>query len=177
MTGEAWVIATDARRLGAMVSAVRGIGGRVTVVAIGPRSLAETAAAAGPDAVTWIEAAADVPAEAYAPTLRSAISAAEPRVVLAAATPPGRALLGAAAAALDAVVISGILSMSLEGDTLVAERTDLGGRVLETVAPTRRLPGCSAGTTFPHRQRSNRHPSSRWLPAVRSTSGSRTRNR
>lgn len=149
MTGEGWVIATDARRIGAMVSAVRGIGGRVTVVAVGPRSLAETAATAGPDAVTWIEAAEDVPAEAYATTLRSAISAAEPRVVLAATTPPGRALLGAAAAALNAVVISGILSMSLEGDTLVAERTDLGGRVLETVASDEAVAGLFGGDDVP----------------------------
>ena len=65
MTVEGWVLAADARRLGAMVSAVRGIGGRVTVVAIGPRPVAEAAAAAGPDAVKWIEVAEDVPAEAY----------------------------------------------------------------------------------------------------------------
>lgn len=87
MTVEGWVLAADARRLGAMVSAVRGIGGGVTVVAIGPRPVAEAAAAAGPDAVKWIEVAEDVPAEALALALGRPLSAAKPRVVLAATTP------------------------------------------------------------------------------------------
>jgi len=134
MTMESWVLATDARRLDAMVSAVREMGGRVTVAAVGPRSVAKAAAAAGPDAVRWIEAAEDVPPEAYALALGRVLSATGPRVVLAAATPQGRALLGAAAAALGAVVIPGVLRLSIEGDTVVADRVDLGGRVVETLA-------------------------------------------
>ncbi len=145
MTVEGWVLAADARRLGAMVSAVRGIGGRVTVVAIGPRPVAEAAAAAGPDAVKWIEVAEDVPAEAYALALGRPLSAAKPRVVLAATTPQGRVLLGAAAAVLGAVVIPGVLRMSLEGDTVVADRTGLGGRVVETLASAAPVAGLFGG--------------------------------
>ncbi len=149
MTGEGWVLATDARRLGAMVSAVRGLGGSVTIAAVGPRSVAEAAAAAGPDAVQWIEAAGDVPAEAYAPALGRVLSAARPRAVLAAATPQGRALLGAAAAALGAVVIPGVRRLWLEGDMVVADQTELGGRVLEIVASAAPVAGLFGGEDTP----------------------------
>ena len=145
MTVEGWVIAAGVRRLSGMVSAVRGMGGGVTVVAVGPRSVAEAAAAAGPDAVAWIEAAEDVPAEAYAPALRRALAAAKPRAVLATTAPQDRALLGAAAVALGAVVIPGILRMSLEDDTVVIDRTELGGRVVETLASVAPVAGLFVG--------------------------------
>ena len=149
MTGEGWVVATDARRLGAMVRAARGLGGGVTVVAVGQRSVAEAAAAAGPDSVRWIEVAGDVPGEAYAPGLGRVLSVARPRAVLAAATAEGRALLGAAAAALGAAVIPGILRMSLADDTVVMDRTDLGGRVVETFATTAPVAGVFGGEDTP----------------------------
>jgi electron transfer flavoprotein alpha subunit len=148
MTVESWVVATDVRRTRAMVAAVRGLGGAVTVVAIGPRSIAEAAAVAGPDAVRWIEPAESVPAEAYAPTL-VALSAAKPRVVLAAASIQGRALLGAVAVALDAVLLPGVLRMSLEGDVVIVDRTDLGGRVVETVASAAPVAGLFGGDDAP----------------------------
>ncbi len=87
MTTDSWVLATDTRRLAAMVAAARGAGGRVTVAAIGPRSLADAAAAAGPDAVSWVETDGGTPAEAYAQALAAAVAAAAPRVVVAATTP------------------------------------------------------------------------------------------
>ena len=134
MTVDGWVLATEATRLGGMVSAVRGLGGRVTVAAVGPRSLAEAAVAAGPDAVAWIETADGVPAEAYAPALAQVVFAAKARVVVAAVTPAGRVVLGAASVALGAVLVPGVLTMSIEGDTVIVDRTDLGGRVVETLA-------------------------------------------
>jgi electron transfer flavoprotein alpha subunit len=145
MTAEAWVLATDTRRLPAMIAAVRGLGGGITVVAVGPRSLAVTAAAAGPDSVEWIAAADDIPAEAYALSLGQRAALVRPDVVLASGTPQDRALLGAAAAALGAVVIPGILRISLEGDSVVAERTNLGGRVTETLACAAPVAGVFAG--------------------------------
>ena len=75
MTTDSWVLAADARRLGPMVEALRGLGGRVTVAAVGPRSLADAAAAAGPDAVAWFETAEGVPAEAYAAAVAGAVAA------------------------------------------------------------------------------------------------------
>lgn len=139
------VLAADARRLGAMVSAVRRIGGGVIVVAVGLRPVAEAAAAAGPDTVQWIETADGIPAEAYGSALRQVLAVVRPHVVLAAPTLPGRALLGVAAAALGATVIPGIFTLSLDGDTVVAERTDLGGRVVETLASGVPVAGLFAG--------------------------------
>jgi electron transfer flavoprotein alpha subunit len=149
MTVEGWVLAADAKRLGAMISAVRGLGGGVTVAVVGPRSVAEAAAAAGPDTVKWVEAAEDIPAEAYAPALGQLLAAAGPRAVLAAATPQGRTLLGAAAVALGAVVIPGVLQISLDGDTVVADRSDLGGRVVETIASAATVAGLFGGKDTP----------------------------
>jgi electron transfer flavoprotein alpha subunit len=145
MTVEGWVIAASVQRLGAMVSAVRGMGAGVMVAAVGPRSVAEAAAAAGPDAVAWIETAEDVPAEAYASALARVLAAAKPRAVLATTAPQDRALLGAAGAALGAVVIPGILRMSLKDGTVVVDRTDLRGRVVETLTSAAPVAGLFGG--------------------------------
>jgi electron transfer flavoprotein alpha subunit len=149
MSAHGWVLATDVRRLEGMVCALRGLGGGVTVGVVGPRSVAEAAAAAGADAVTWVDVADDAPAEAHATALAQAVAAARPRAVLAATTPSGRALLGAAAAALGAVVVTGVFGISLEGETVVAERTDLGGRVLETLESGAPLAGLYVGEDTP----------------------------
>jgi electron transfer flavoprotein alpha subunit len=149
MTVEGWVLATGVRRLGGMVAAVRGMGAAVTVAAVGPRSVAEAAAAAGPDAVAWIEAAEGVPAEAYASALGRAAAAAKPRAVLATTAPQDRALLGAAAVALGAVVIPRILRMSLDDDAVVVDRTDLGSRVVETLACATSVAGLFGGEDIP----------------------------
>lgn len=145
MSVEGWVLATETRGLAGMVSAVRGLGGSVTVVAVGPRSLADQAAQTGPDAVKWVELPDGAPAEAYVSALVPALTAARPRAVLAATTPQGRALLGAAAAELRAAVVSGVLGMSCEGDAVVVERTDLGGGVIETLASVAPVAGLFGG--------------------------------
>ena len=142
---DAWVLATDTTRLAAMVDVGRGLGGRVTVAAVGPRWLAEAAAGAGPDAVAWIETADGVPAEAYAGELARAVAAAAPPAVLAASAPSGRALLGATAAALGAPVIAGVLRLAADGGGLVVRRADLGGRVTETLATTCPFAGLFGG--------------------------------
>lgn len=162
MSVAGWVLATDARRLGGMVSALRGMGGSVTVVVLGPRPLAEAAAAAGPDAVAWIEPADAVPAEAYASALIPALAAARPRAVLASASPPSRALLGAAAAALGAAVVPGVSHIWLEADAVVADRTDLGGRVVETVVTTAPLAGVFGGADAPPPEGAVPAPIERW---------------
>lgn len=149
MTVDAWVLATDTTRVGAMIAAARGLGGSVTVAAIGPRSLAEAAAAAGPDAVRWIEPTGGAPAEAYAAGLARAVAAAGARLVLAATTPAGRVLLGAAAVALDAVVVAGLRSVTLDGDTVVVDRLDLDGRLAETVASSAPVAGLFGGDDAP----------------------------
>jgi electron transfer flavoprotein alpha subunit len=145
MTGQGLVLATDAKRIAGMVSAAREIG-RVTVIAVGTRPIAEAAAAAGADLVIWLEPAEGVPPEAYGPSVAAAVSAAKPRVILASATPPARALLGAAAVALDATIVPGILSISPEGDAIVVDRLALGGGgIVETFACAGTLAGVFSG--------------------------------
>ena len=131
---DCWILATDQHRLAAMVGAARGLGGRVTLAVVGCRPLADAAAAVGPDTVAWVEADDSTPAEAYASSLATAVAHAAPRVVAALATPEGRALLAAAAGALGAALVSGMTSMAAEGETVVVERVDLGGRVTELLA-------------------------------------------
>jgi len=145
MTSDSWVLATDTRRLAAMVAAARGAGGRVNVAAIGLRSLADAAAAAGPDAVSWVETDGGKPPEAYAQALAASIAVASPRVLVAATTAEGRVLLATAATALGAAVVPGLLSVTGAGDTLVVERVDLGGRVLETLATAAAVAGLFGG--------------------------------
>lgn len=148
MADASWVIATDPRRLAAMVAAARGLGGGVTVVAVGARTLAEAAGGSGADAVRWVEADASTPAEAYASALAQAVREATPGVVLAAATPDGRALLGWAAAALGAPVVSGVTGF-FGGGTVLVERAGLGGRVIESLAVVPPLAALFGGDDTP----------------------------
>ncbi len=145
MTADGWVLATDTDKLSSMVAAVRAMGGDVTILAVGPRALAETAAAMGAHRVAWIETADDVPSEGYAATVGQALAAARPRLVLATTTPQGRALLGAAAAALGAVVVAGVVAIRVEDESVVVDRTDLDGRVIETLATTAPVAALFAG--------------------------------
>ena len=145
MTCDTWILAGDATRLTSMVALGRELGGRVTVAAVGPRSLADAAAGSGADAVAWVEPVASTPAEAYASALGTAVAAARPRVVLASPSPWGRALLAAASLALGAPIVSGVVRLSTDGDALVVERVDLDGRVLETFATPGPLGGLFGG--------------------------------
>jgi electron transfer flavoprotein alpha subunit len=149
MTTTSWVLATDTRRLAAMVSAVRGIGGSVTVAAVGPRALADAAARAGADAVAWIETGSGVPPEACAASLAAAVASTAPRAVIATTTPEGRALLGPVAIALGAVIVTGARALALDGDAVVVERTDLGGRVDQALATSAPLAALFGGDDVP----------------------------
>jgi len=130
---DSWIIATDAVRLGGMLSAARQLGGRVTTAVVGPRSLADAVAEAGPDQVRWYDLPDDAPAEAYASQIAADVKAAAPRVVLSSTTPATRVLLGAAAAALDAGVVSGVLGLAADGDAVTASRSVADGRAVESV--------------------------------------------
>lgn len=128
-----WVLASDARGLVAAIAAARGAGGKVTAVAVGPRELADAAAAAGPDDVQWLLPDDSVPAEAYAAWMADAAEAAGVRILVSTAAPAARVLLGAAAARLGAAVVPGAVGLAVEGDAVVVERLAIGGAVLETV--------------------------------------------
>lgn len=129
-----WVIATTDKRLPAMVSAARALGGVVTVVAVGSRELADAASATGPDEVLWVEPGATEPVEAHAARVAAAAAEASPRTLLATVDPGARALLGAAAVRLGAALVPGVLSLRAEGDGIVVECSAVGGGVVATLA-------------------------------------------
>jgi electron transfer flavoprotein alpha subunit len=133
MTADVWVLVTGADHLPATVALARGLGGAVTACVVGPRSLADAAAAAGPDDVRWLEPADDAPAEAYAPAVTQAVAAARPRVVVSTGAPAARVLLGAAAAGIGAAVVSGVRALRNDGDSVEVERSALDGAVIETL--------------------------------------------
>lgn len=134
MTVDTWLLAAAGAHLDGAVAAARTLGGRVTVVAVGPHALAEAAATAAPDEVRWVETPDGEPAEAWAAAVGAEVAAAAPRVVLSPADPASRALLAAAAVPLGAALVSRVLALRAEDDALVVDRVSLGGAVVETLA-------------------------------------------
>jgi electron transfer flavoprotein alpha subunit len=138
MAGSVWVVATEPAGVAARAAAVRPLGD-VTVLAIGPRPVAEAAAAAGPSRVLWCEPAAGVPVEAYAGAVAALVAEGTPRLVAGDAPPAARALLGAIAVAVGAAALPGALAVRADGDGVVVERSAVGGAVVETLATHRSL--------------------------------------
>ncbi len=133
MSTDSWVLIAAEAWCGAF-AAVQPLGGAVTAVVVGPRVLADDVAAAGPGEVLWLEPTDGAPAEAYAGTLARLIAAASPRLVVAAADPSGRVLLGAASAQLHARLVPGVVSLAADGDRLLVQRAAVGGATIETLA-------------------------------------------
>lgn len=141
MTG-AWVLATEPALLGPMVRLARAVGD-VTVVAVGPRALSVSAAAAGPDRVLWAELG-DRPAEAFAAAVGELAAAQSPDLLLAAGSPAARVLLAAAAVGRGAALVGGVVDVSRDGTGLAVERRALDGAVLETLVVAGPLAGVVA---------------------------------
>ncbi|WP_291759517.1 FAD-binding protein [Cellulomonas sp. 73-145] len=133
MSDDTWLLAAAGTHLKGAVAAARAAGGRVTVLAVGPRELADAAAAAAPDEVRWLETADDQPAEAWAAALAAEVAAAAPHVVLAPSDPASRTLLAAAAVPLGAALLTRVLTVRSQDDALVVDRSSLGGAVVETL--------------------------------------------
>jgi electron transfer flavoprotein alpha subunit len=134
MANDVWVVAVADAPFGGALRVARGLGGAVTVVAVGPRELADAAAAAGADAVLWAATSDDRPAEAWIAAVADEAAAAGPLAVLAPAAPAARALLAAAAVRLGATLVSGVLDIRVESDGLAVDRAALDGQVVETLA-------------------------------------------
>jgi electron transfer flavoprotein alpha subunit len=130
----AWIVVGDQPAIGNLITVARSLGGPVGAVVAGPRSVAETVAASGVDKVVWCSAPDDVPAEASALAVAETVAADPPRVLLAGRNPGERVLLGAAAAALKAAVLTGARSVSIEGDDVIVVNAVFGDIADETVA-------------------------------------------
>ena len=148
---QAWIIVTQEKQVAALAAAARGLGGAVAAVVVGSRALAETAAAAGLDRVRWIEPEPGRAIEAYAGQVARMIAADAPRAVVSSASAEGRVLAGATAAKLGAAVIARGLKLTASGDATLVERSDLDGRVVETVTCTGPVVTFYAGGDAPAR--------------------------
>jgi electron transfer flavoprotein alpha subunit len=133
MSVDAWIIVGDQPTVGNLITVARSLGGPVGAVVAGSRSVAETVAASGVDRVVWCSAPGDVPAEACAPAVADAVAADPPRVVLSGRNPSERVLLGAAAARLGAVVLTGARSVSIDAGDVVMVNAVFGDIADETV--------------------------------------------
>lgn len=130
---KSWIIATDTVRLGGMLTAARQLGGHVTAIVVGPRSLADAVAAAGPDHVRWYACRDGVPPEAFAAKVANSAKEACPRVVLSSTSGAARVLLGAVATKLEAAVVSAVQSLAAEGDAVKVNRALAQGKAVETL--------------------------------------------
>ncbi len=121
-----WII-VDEPGVAGLIAAARGLGREVAAIVVGPHDLAATTAQAGVDRCVWLGETGDVPAEAFAAAVARTVAAGTPGVVLAAARPTARALLGATAAELGAPALTGTVDLRVDGDGLVLDREVLGG--------------------------------------------------
>jgi len=133
MTVNTWIVVAGDPAIGTLIETARSLGGSVTAAVVGPRAVADTVAAGGVDKVVWFGEPGDAPAEAFATAVADAVAAA-PGVVLGAGGPSGRVLLGAAAARLQAPVLTGASSVAVEGDGVVVTLSVFGGIAEETVS-------------------------------------------
>ena len=134
MSVNAWIVVGDQPAIGNLITVARSLGGQVAAVVAGPRSVAETVAASGVDKVVWCGAPGEAPVEASATAVADVIAADPPGVVLSGRKPGERVLLGAAAARLQAAVMTGARSVSADGDDVVVVNAIFGGIAEETVA-------------------------------------------
>ncbi len=134
MSVNAWIVVGDDPAIGNLITVARSLGGQVAAAVAGPRPVAEKIAASGVDKVVWCGAQGDAPVEAYAAAVADAVAADPPGVVLGGRKPGERVLLGAAAARLQAAVLTGASSISADGDDVIVVNAVFGGIAEETVA-------------------------------------------
>ena len=135
MSVNTWIVVAGDPAIGSLIETARSLGGSVTAAVVGPRAVADTVAASGVDKVIWFGEPGEAPVEAFAIAVADAVAAA-PGIVLGAGGPSERVLLGAAAARLQAPVLTGASSVTADGDGVAVARSVFGGIADETVAVT-----------------------------------------
>ena len=133
MTADSWIVVAGHPEIGSLIAAARSLGGQVSAVVAGPRALADLVAAAGVDRVVWFGDPGQVPVEGYASAVADVVRA-DPRMLFGGRHPGERVLLGAAAAALQAPVLTGAHSILVEDGEVVVTHAVYGGIADETVA-------------------------------------------
>lgn len=128
-----WIVITDDRRVGGMLSAARYVSQKVSAVVVGSASLAQEIAVDGFDEVLFFEVPDDVPAEAMAHAVAQVAEQRTPGLVLCNDAPSSRIIAGTVAGVLDAAVIASVVELKSQGDALLISRELANGKALEDV--------------------------------------------
>ncbi|MDR1386027.1 MAG: electron transfer flavoprotein subunit alpha/FixB family protein [Propionibacteriaceae bacterium] len=128
-----YVIAAGHAQVGDLVATARILSERVIGLVVGPETVARQVAQAGLDQVLWLGQPGQSALEAFAPAVAEIVRA-QPGHVLAGRRSADRVLLGAAAAAIDALLVVGPTELAAEGDLTLVTAPVNGGLALSTVA-------------------------------------------
>ena len=133
MDRKAWVIVTEDKGIGDMLTAARKVSGSVAAAVVGHRDLSLQAAQYAFDEVLFLDVKGS-PSEACGDVFARELVAAEPDLVLASSTPESRVLLGIAAARLGCPLVGSVVSLGLS-DTgcMTASRLVANDRAVENL--------------------------------------------
>jgi electron transfer flavoprotein alpha subunit len=126
MSGICYVIVSPETTPGRLVAAAAALRRMLVAIVVGDESAARGAADLGVDEVVWFACPENVPAEAFAPAVAQAVAAA-PGVLISGRDPASRVLVGAAAAAVSAPVVTGVLESVAEGGLTLVTTGVYGG--------------------------------------------------
>ena len=130
---QTYVIVAPSSGVDRLVAAAAGLGARVVALVVGREQLAAAVAGSGVDEVLWFDCPDTTAAEAFAPAVARTVADA-PGVLLAGRDPASRVLLGAAAAAVLAPVVTGVTELAGEGELTLVTAGLYGGIATRTVA-------------------------------------------
>ncbi|MCG2802651.1 MAG: electron transfer flavoprotein subunit alpha/FixB family protein, partial [Cellulomonas sp.] len=130
MSSPIWMITTSPA-IGGALGLVEG-DVEVTVLVVGDQATVDALTEAGVTALVHVPTSDTVPPEALAAQVGQLVAEASPSVVVAPARGPERALLAAAATALDAPVLPAVTSLRVDEYTVSLVRGLYGGLVAAT---------------------------------------------
>lgn len=125
---KAYVYGDTPTSAGELVAYAKGIGLAVTVLALDDP---EGFLSIGADSAIVLKGGASRP-EAYAAAIADVVADDREAVLLVSSTASGREIAATAAGKLECAMLSDVSSLAVEGDVVKAERTVLGGAVIDS---------------------------------------------
>lgn len=135
------IVITNEAPFSGMVQSAKSLG-EINAIVVGTLDLANKVAISGVNSVVFVEASLP---EAKANVIAKIVSEFSPKVVLTSPAPGARAIAGAIANTLNAVMIPGVTNVSMENDAVVVDQMALSGRVLDTLVSKNAVVGFFAG--------------------------------
>lgn len=127
-----WLIATDANYAAGMVRVARKCVEELEAIVVGSESLAAEVASFGVDSVSHFEVAGAVPPEAAAKSISQKAEAEKPELVISNEAPSARVLMGCAAGACGATVLSEVVDIEAPDEgACEVERSAASGIAIE----------------------------------------------